>query len=127
MRKHIEKCNPAAYVSIQLEGGAEVDEEGVPIVELSFREMLPHHVLFTIMVVREWDNLWNCRSQSRREWARSLKKSARLPHRETCIKIMRVIHGVMSRKLNVALAETLAELGDRCIGAQDDICGYRSS
>ena len=108
LREHLKKCNPAAFMRICIEGGAEVDASGNLIQELSFKEMLPHHARFAIMIVREWDNLWKCRSPSRREWARSLKQGARLPHRETCLKLFNVIHGLMGIELDAAIAQTIA-------------------
>ena len=62
---------------------------------LSFKELLPHHVEFVIMVIMEWDNLWKCRSEYRKKWAAGLKPGAKLPCRATCLKIMRVIRAVM--------------------------------
>mmetsp|Transcript_53131 Transcript_53131/g.105625 ORF Transcript_53131/g.105625 Transcript_53131/m.105625 type:complete len:107 (+) Transcript_53131:378-698(+) len=78
------------------------------------------------MVVMEWDHLWKCRSVERKKWARRLKPGASIPHRNTCIKIMRVIHGLMGIKLDKALADTKAELGSPYAGAQDDVWSMKN-
>ena len=127
IRGHLRVCNPAAFLRVREQAdGAELDEDGKLIEELPFKEMLPAHVDFTIMIIMEWDNLWKCRSKTRRAWARRLRKGSRLPARETCIKIMQVIKGLMARKLDGALAQVISDLGLNCIGAQDDIWSQRN-
>ena len=53
--------------------------------------MLPDHARFVIMIVLEWDHFKKCRSATRKEYVKGLKKGASIPHRETCIKILMVI------------------------------------
>ena len=60
--------------------------------------MLPSHVDFTIMIIMEWDNLNKCRSETRKAYIKRLKPGMGLPHRVTCIKIMKVIKMLMSNK-----------------------------
>lgn len=93
---------------------------------LTFGEMLPHHVAFVLMIIMEWDHLHKTRSPWRKKYAGSLKPGATLPHRETCIKIMRVLKGLMTAKLLRKLDEQKRELGDPMAGAQDDIWSMRN-
>eukprot|EP00966_Prymnesium_polylepis_P086277 1997305-Prymnesium_polylepis.1 len=74
----------------------------------------------------EWDHLWKCRSEFRKKFAARLKKGATLPHRETCVKLMRVIKTLMTTKLARKLLVQKAELGDPHVGAQDDIWSMRN-
>ena len=48
------------------------------------------------------------------------------PHRETVLKILRIIHGLMSFKLESMIQKTKEELGEPCFGAQDDIWSQRN-
>jgi len=61
----------------------------------SFKESLPLHVRF----VEHCFLSWLTRSPSLKVWIRSLNKRADLPHRETCIKILRVIRTLVETKL----------------------------
>ena len=124
---HLKVCNVAAHTRIKLlEAGQCQDEHGNLIPRLSFSEMLPHHIEFTLMVVMEWDHLWKCRSPFRKKWARGLRPGASLPHRNTCIKIMHVIRELMARKLMKVIQATQAELGTPFAGAQDDVWSQRN-
>ena len=104
----------------------QIDEHGNLIKRLSFAEMLPHHAVFILMIVMEWDNLRKCRSKFRTKYAKSLKPGAVLPTRETCIKLMRVIVALMSGKLHPVLREQKATLGEPFVGAQDDIWSMKN-
>ena len=129
MLAHLKRCNPAAYTPIALASKGstgEVDADGNVIKMRSFKEMLPDHVRFVIMIVLEWDHFKKCRSESRQEYVKGLKPGAGLPHRNTCIKILQVIKGLMGDKLGKTLLALLNELGSRAIGAQDDIWSMKN-
>ena len=94
--------------------------------KLSFKEKLPHHVNFTMCVVMEWDHLYKCRSESRKKYVSGLKPGVGLPHRATCVKIMKVIKMLMSQKLSEELKILVHELGLPCVGAQADIFSLKN-
>lgn len=123
---HLKICNPIAHAKIKIAAGADVDANGDVISPVSFAEMLPSHVEFTIMLVMEWDHMWRCRSKHRQEWAKSLKRGASVPHRATVLKIMRVIHGLMGIKLDKMLELMRDTLGEPYAGAQDDIWSMKN-
>ena len=129
MLLHLKKCNPVAYVPIALgsKGSSlELDEAGQTVKRLSFKEMLPDHARFVIMIVLEWDHFNKCRSPSRKQYVKGLKKGSDIPHRATCIKLLRVIRGLMASKLQHSLLHVLSELGPKAIGAQDDIWSMKN-
>ena len=68
------------------------DGHGGVVKRLSFEDLLPHHVLYVIMTIMEWDHLWKCRSESRKDYVRSLRPGAAPPCRATCIKITHVVN-----------------------------------
>ena len=94
--------------------------------KLSFKEKLPHHVDFTMMVVMEWDHLNKCRSELRKKYVSRLKPGMSLPHRATCIKIMQVIKMLMGQKLSEQLKILVHDLGSPCVGAQSDIFSLKN-
>ena len=119
---HLKTCNNARWITVRIGSkGGEDDGSGGVLLSLSFKEMLPHHVRFVIMIVLEWDHLHKCRSKARKAYTNGLRRGAAPPHRETAIKIMKIIKSLMDMKLMAAMAAVLAELGDHSIGAQDDI------
>ena len=93
---------------------------------LSFNEMLSHHAAFVLMIVMEWDHFHKCRSAYRKKYVKSLKPGAGVPHRVTCIKLLRVIKALMTAKLLCALGANKADLGDPNVGAQDDIWSMKN-
>ena len=65
----------------------------------SFKESLPSHVRFVEHCFLSWEVFYLTRSPSLKVWIRSLNKRAGLPHRGTCIKILRVIRTLVEAKL----------------------------
>ena len=65
----------------------------------SFKESLPSHVRFMEHCFLSWEVFYLTRSPSLKVWIRSLNKRAGLPHRGTCIKILRVIRTLVDTKL----------------------------
>ena len=90
----------------------------------SFKESLPSHVRFVEHCFLSWEVFCHTRSPSLKVWIRSLNKRAGLPHRGTCIKILRVSRTLVEAKLASANVEAVfsgaghLSMKSHCLGPQ---------
>ena len=94
--------------------------------KLSFKELLPHHVQFVIYCFKAWDNFSKTRSPDFKAYIEGWEVRARLPARETCIKILFIIKHLVKDRLNRLLRMIKEMLGSPCCGLLDDIWSKRN-
>lgn len=84
------------------------------------------HVRFVEQCFLAWEVFYGVRSPSLKVWVRSLNKQAGLPHRGTCIKIIRVIHTLVQTKLHGVIARHATQHAAQHSGSQCDIWSEKS-
>ena len=99
---------------------------GELLIKLSFAELLPHHVKFVIYCFKTWDHFSKTRSPDFREYIESWEQRARLPQRQTCVKILFVIQHLIQQRLRTLLRMIKEMLGSPCCGFLDDIWSKRN-
>ena len=95
--------------------------DGALVVKLTFKELLPHHVQFVIYCFRAFDKFSKTRNKDFLAYIEGWEVRARLPARETCIKILFVIKHLVKRRLHSLLSLIKQMLGSPFIGYLDDI------
>jgi hypothetical protein len=103
-----------------------VGEDGSTIELWTFEECLPHHIRFVEWCVRDWQPLHRGRSKSLKAYVQGLAPAAGLPHYRTCIKVLKIIRALITRKLKKVIKKHAALHGDPHSGAQDDIWSMQS-
>ena len=95
--------------------------DGEDVELMPFTEALPHHVRFVKFCVRDWQPFSRSRSSAFRAYVRGLNPAAGLPHRETCIKILRVLRGLTDQKLQAVLTKHRVKFKEPFAGATSDV------
>ena len=123
--KHVRICEgEETWLSVRAESkGSRVykGSDGSLITKLSFQELLPHHVQFAIYCFRAFDKFSKTRNKDFLAYIEGWEPKARLPHRQTCIKILFIVKHLIKGRLHSLLARIKAMLGSPCIGYLDDI------
>ena len=123
--KHVRLCEgEETWLSVRSESkGSAVFKgaDGGLHVKLSFAELLPHHVRFVIYCFRAFDKFSKTRNKDFLTYIEGWEVRARLPARQTCMKILFLIKHLIKNKLYDLLALMKEEVGPPFIGYLDDI------
>ena len=100
--RELKKCNRPLWTTLRLESKHSKVRLGVngDILEaMSFKDMLIHHLRFVKWCIADWQPFARSRSRRLKAWAQGLNPSAGLPHRETCIKLIKLMRVLSDGKL----------------------------
>ena len=100
--------------------------DGKVVTRLSFKELLPHHARFVIYCFLAWDKFSKTRSPAFKTYIEGWEVRARLPHRETCIKLLFIIKHLIKHRLYQLLAMMKMQFGSPTCGLADDIWSKRN-
>ena len=122
--REMKKCNHALWVQLSLASPHSRmvnGPDGKAVELMPFSEALPHHVRFVKFCVRDWQPFSRSRSKAFLAYVRGLNPSAGLPHRETSIKILRVMRGLTDQKLEAVLLKHRTKFKEPFAGATSDV------
>jgi len=100
--------------------------DGQLVEQLTFKELLPHHVRFVIFCFTHWDHFSKTRAPEFLEFVQGWDPRAGLPARETCVRILFLIQHMIRKKLTALYALVRAQLGSPFCGMLDDIWSKRN-
>ena len=100
--------------------------DGKVVTRLTFKELLPHHARFVIYCFLAWDKFSKTRSPAFKTYIQGWEVRARLPHRETCIKLLFIIKHLIKKRLYQLLAMVKNQFGSPTCGLADDIWSKRN-
>ena len=100
--------------------------DGKVVTRLTFKELLPHHARFVIYCFLAWDKFSKTRSPAFKTYIQGWEVRARLPHRETCIKLLFIIKHLIKNRLYQLLAMVKNQFGSPTCGLADDIWSKRN-
>ena len=100
--------------------------DGTHVELWSFDECLPSHAMFVMFVTDFLEVLSITRNKTFVSFCRNLEARAGLPHRETSIKLMKVVKALMMNKLQNVLKLLVSFMGPPYAGGQSDVWSLKS-
>lgn len=128
--KHLKKCEGIeTWMRVRGESpGSRVctTADGQLVEKMDFADLLPHHVRFVIFCVKTWEKFSKSRNADFVAYVEGWEMRARLPHHNTCIKILFLIKLMVERRLNHLLGLVKKMLGSPFCGLLDDVWSKRN-